>query len=144
LKRGFTLLELLVATAIMAVAVAGVMSALSTSVRNAGKLTDSDRAAMLARRKMEELLAQRILPRNVVLEGLWDPQTTGGVQTGWRARVTAFEAPGGPAPGTPVLDRVELEIWWESANGRRTFTMDAFRRSVLTPQDALGGGLVRQ
>jgi general secretion pathway protein I len=143
-KRGFTLLELLVATAIMAVAIAGVMSALSTSMRNASRLTDTDRAALLARRKMEELLAERTLPRNMVLQGIWDPALTNGVQSGWRAQVRVFEAPGGPTPGTPVLDRIELEVWSDSGNGRRTFTLEAFRRSILTAQDVAAGALLPQ
>jgi len=47
--RGFTLLEVLVATLIMGLAVVGLLSAISTSMRNAARLTDYDRVAMVAR-----------------------------------------------------------------------------------------------
>ena len=102
-RRGFTLLEVLVATLIMSIAVVGLLSALSTSLINAARLTDNDRAALLARRQMDELLIAPKLPRNMVLEGMFDPSLTSGIQAGWKARVTPFEMPGGvPTPGVPI------------------------------------------
>ena len=58
-ERGFTLLEVLVATTILAVAIIGLVSMLSNTVRNAGRLTDHDRATVLAKRRMDELLIDR-------------------------------------------------------------------------------------
>ena len=55
-RAGFTLLEVLVATTIMAIAVSGLLASLSTSLRVASRLTDYDRATLLAREKMDELL----------------------------------------------------------------------------------------
>ena len=138
-RRGFTLLEVLVATLIMAIAVTGLLSALSTSLRNAARLTDYDRAALLARQKMDELLIARPLPTGGVMEGSWDPSLTSGGPMGWRARMTPFEIPPRSGPGTPILDRVELEIWWMSGGHRRTFTLEGFRREVLTAQQAAAG-----
>jgi general secretion pathway protein I len=136
-RRGFTLLEVMVATLIMGIAVTGLLSALSASLRNAARLTNYDRAALLGRQKMDELLVAKPLPRNAVLEGTWDTGVTAGEQMGWRARLTSFEMPPQAAPGTPILDRIELEIWWMSADQRRTFTLEGFRRGVIEPQ---GGG----
>ena len=135
-RRGFTLLEVMVATLIMGIAVAGLLSALSTSLRNAARLTDYDRAALLGRQKMDELLLAKPLPRNAVLEGSWDNGATAGEPMGWRARLTTFEMPPGASPGSPVLDRVELEIWWMNGGQRRTFTLDGFRHGVIPPQGA--------
>lgn len=126
----------MVATLIMGIAVAGLLSALSVSLRNAARLTDYDRAALLGRQKLDELLIAKPLPRNSVLEGSWDAGATGGKQMGWRARLTAFEMPPQAAPGSPILDRIELEIWWMNGEKRRTFTLDGFRRGVIEPQGA--------
>src|SRR5438105_12910561 len=107
--RGFTLLEVLVATTIMGIAVVTMLSALSTSVRNASRLTDYDRAVLLARAKMDSLLVDPALPRQTIMEEPLDPVLLGGVKGGWRAQVTPFERGPGDRPG---LDRVQLEIWW--------------------------------
>ena len=49
---------MLVATLIMGMAVVGLLSAISTSMRNAARLTDYDRVAMLARAQMDALLLE--------------------------------------------------------------------------------------
>jgi hypothetical protein len=51
--------------------------------------------------------------------------------------VTPFEMPPGRGVGTPVLERIELEVWWMAGDNRRTFTLDAFRRKRLRPDDLL-------
>ncbi len=134
-QRGFTLLEVLVATVIMGIAVVGVLSALSSTMRSAARLTDYDRAVMLARSKMDELLLEPRLPRDTVIQGSFDPSLTGGVQGGWRALRTRFEMPPSPAPGDQALDRVDLQIWWMSNNGRRTFALEGYRAAVILPED---------
>jgi type II secretion system protein I len=125
------LLEVLVATSIMAVAVVGLLSALSSSLSNAGRLTDHDKAALAARRKMDELLlATEMLPKMQVLEGPLDPAAD-GLTGGWRARVSPFEGPPNAGPGTTVLDRVECEIWWMSGDKRRSFSLEGYKQVIL-------------
>jgi general secretion pathway protein I len=141
-ERGFTLLEVMIATVIMAIAIAGVLMALSTSVRNAARLTDRDRASVLARRKMEELLVEKRLPRHQMIEGLYDVNWTNGLTSGWKARVTPFEIPPNPGAGTKILDRIHLQIWWVVAGETQTFELEGFRRSVLTPQEIGAGDLI--
>ena len=135
-ERGFTLLEMMIATVVMAVAIAGVLAALSTSVRNGARLTERDRAAMLARRKLDELLVERKLVRHVILEGAYD------ASSGWKARVTPFEIPENPGPGTKILERIEVQIWSTASGTPRTFHAEGFRRSMLTQEDINSGVLL--
>ncbi len=128
-RRGFTLLEMLVATALMGIAVVALLANISTSMQNAARLTDYDRAALAARRKMDELLLDQRLPKLSVFGGQFDERS------GWRARVSPFEMPPNPGPGTPALERVELEIWWTSGEKRRTMALEGFRRTLLTPAE---------
>jgi prepilin-type N-terminal cleavage/methylation domain-containing protein len=83
-SAGFTLLEVLVASVIMAVAIAGLLSNLTTSMRNAARLTEYDRAALLARHKMDELLVTPAIPGQMVIEGRFDPVQSGTVEAAGR------------------------------------------------------------
>ena len=141
-RRGFTLLEVLVATLIMGIAVSGLMSALSTSMRSASRLTDYDRAALLGHQKMDELQLATKLPKLTVFEGAWGPEVTGDLPIGWRARVAPFEMMQGAGVGSLFLERIQLEIWWGTDDRRHTFTLEGFRRAVATPEDIPAG--VRQ
>jgi general secretion pathway protein I len=136
-RRGFTLLEVLVATAIMAIAVTTAVTALRTSLRNADRQMELDRVGALARRKMDELLAERLTPHCQGFGGTFPVAYTGGVEAGWTAMVTPYEtAVLPPAPGLPALERIQLEIWWKTATGRKTMRLEAYRRTLLTAVDA--------
>ena len=134
-QRGFTLLELIVASAIMAIAVVGLLAGLSGAARSASRLRGSARAAELAQLRMNELLLDENFPRNTVVEGEFDASLSGGVEAGWRARQTLFELPPNPAPGQLSLDRVEVQVWWKESKSERTYSLEAFRRRALKPED---------
>jgi len=138
-RHGFTLLEMMVATVILAVAIVGLLSGITGALRNAARLTEYDRAVQLARLRMNELVVDERLPRDVVVDGEFDRDQTGGLEAGWRARLANFEMPPAKAPGQIALDRIELEVWWLSGTQRRTFTLDAYRPHVLRPQDLVPG-----
>jgi type II secretion system protein I len=127
-RNGFTLLEVLVATVIMGVAVAGLIAGLSQSVRNASRLTDYDRAALLARTKMNDLLVDANLPFDGTIEGKFDADQSSGVPAGWRAALRPFDLPPNAGPGTMILQRIALELWWQPASGtRRTMQLESYR-----------------
>jgi len=134
-QRGFTLLEVLVATTLMGIAVAGLLSSLSVSVRNASRLTDYDRMTVLAHRKMDEILSSQNFTRFTPVEGRWDPATAGGVDGGWRVLIEPHEMLQQGGGGLMMLDRVELEAWWMSGPQRRKLTLESYRRGVLTSND---------
>jgi general secretion pathway protein I len=134
-NRGFTLLEVLVATTIMGVAVAGLLNTISAAAHNASRLTQYDRAVLLAKSKMDELLAEPKLQRNVPLAGEFEAVRTGGIPCSWQASVQPFEVTPGAVPGTWVVDRVELEIDWMDGATKHSFSLEGFRRGVLQNGD---------
>jgi len=134
-RRGFTLLEMLVATLIMGISVVGIMAEINASMRNASRVTSRDRAALLARSKLDELLIDPQFPLDTPVQGPFDPALTGGVEGGWRAVLTRFEMPPNPAPGQQTLDRMTLEIWWMDGGERRTFSVSGYRAHTLRPEE---------
>ncbi len=134
-QSGFTLLELLVATTILGIAVAALLGGLSNSVRNAARVSEYDAITMAARQKMEELLAEPALPRYRELSGSF------GNGRSWRARMTPYDLYSGKGAGAPVLDRVELEAFWQSGSQQKSIRLEGYRRGVLLRDDILAGGL---
>ncbi|HXJ41793.1 MAG TPA: prepilin-type N-terminal cleavage/methylation domain-containing protein [Bryobacteraceae bacterium] len=118
-RAGFSLLEVLVATVIMGIAVTTLIVGLSQSVRNASRLADHDRAAMLARNKMNELLLDPSVPFAGTMEGIFDKTQQGGAEAGWRAVTRPFEAQPTAGPGSMILQEVALEVWWTPQNSTR-------------------------
>jgi prepilin-type N-terminal cleavage/methylation domain-containing protein len=131
MRKGFTLLEVLVATMIMAFAVVGLLGALHTSLTNAARLTDHDRMAMIARAKMDEILVDYNLPLEAEFDGNFDPAVTGGQPAGFHVAMGVFEAPPHATAGSRVLQRVVLHVWWRDDEKQRTMDLEAYRRNKI-------------
>jgi len=134
-RRGFTLLEMLVATVIMGIAVTGLLSSLTASLRNTARLTEYDRAAMLARQKMDEILLLPRIPLSVPMGDNFRPEVMGGLESGWKARVTPFERGPAGVAGSEILERIELQIWWKAGGQDRHFNLETYRARRLDAED---------
>jgi type II secretory pathway pseudopilin PulG len=126
----------LVATVIMAIAVVGLLANLSTSLRTGARVTDYDKAAAVARERMNELLLDQKAPRFQPIEGRLDPTLTGWKDAGWKAEIRPFDPGPQPAANAPVLDEVALEIWWNAGGQRKTYRLQGYRRGYLRPEEA--------
>jgi prepilin-type N-terminal cleavage/methylation domain-containing protein len=141
-RSGYTLLEVLVATTIMAIAVVGLLSNLSGSLSNASRLTDYDRAALLAKRTMDEIMTRRDVPKGTDLEGLFDPNVI-GIEGGYRARITPYQRSPRAGAGHLGMDRYEVEVWWLSTGQRRSFVLEGYKAVELANEDLGMGTMVR-
>src|SRR5258705_7826348 len=109
-NRGFTLLEILVATAVLGTAVAALFGLLSTSMGNVQRLKAPSQALLLGQSRMNELLTAGLdignatapIPLDQKVGGRWD----GGFR--WEALATRYSAPLNPTPGQLILARIAL------------------------------------
>jgi prepilin-type N-terminal cleavage/methylation domain-containing protein len=131
-QSGFSLLEMIVATALTGLTVVGLLSLTSQSLSNSARIREYDRAAMLARTQMDELLTVDPPVLNQPLEGAIDPLT------GWQARITPVEVDVNTNVGGTLLARVDLTIWWQSDGRRKTFPLEGYRRVRIDPSTAPG------
>lgn len=125
-RRGFTLLEVLVASTVMAVAVGTLLSALTTSLGNASRLTEHDRAAVQAQRVMDELLADPAIPLGQQIARNWTPAES-AIPGGWTAQAEPFEMLPNLPPDKRGIERIVLEVWWMSGSQRRVFALEGYR-----------------
>jgi general secretion pathway protein I len=130
-ESGFTLLEVIVATAIMAIAVIGLLSLISGSLANAARVKAYDRAAMLARHQMGELMVSDPLPLGAELKGNFDNAS------GWQAIAAPFEVTSPARVGQPMLVRIQLSVWWHSEGRRKTVEFETYRRMLIRPEHGL-------
>lgn len=120
-RRGFSLLELLVATALLGIAIVGLLTLITGSLANSVVIRDFDRAAMLGRAKMNELLTVSPIDIGRPMGGEYNESW------GWEAVVTPFEAIPPARVGGHLILRVQVVIWWRNATGRRQAEFDGYR-----------------
>src|ERR1700683_1481590 len=112
---GFTLLEAMVASLIMAIAISALLVNLHTSLRNVERLSSNDRASVFAQHKMDELLSDPTLGVLAHVSGPYLPDAAADplqLQSGWSARVRPFEYPPNLSSAVSLLEEIHLEVWF--------------------------------
>ena len=125
--RGFSLLEMIVATTVLSLAIVGLLGVVRTSLANASRVKEYDRAAMLARSTMSEIQVRDPIQIPGRLAGRYDDKA------GWEAVIKPFELPIRPRSGGVVVVHIHLTVWWRSEGRRKTQVFDGFRRVRITP-----------
>lgn len=97
--RGFTLVEVLVAVAVLAIAMAGVIGAMARQASNAGYLKQRTMALWVAHNRLAELQIQAQAPDTGRSDG---KVQMGGAEWEWNAAVIKTE--------DPRLRRVDIEV----------------------------------
>ena len=131
--RGYTLIEVIVAFAVLALALTLLLGTLTNASRQVRWSADSGRAALLAQSVLEQ----------ADLDGPWrEGERSGALEDGryrWTMRVRRFEDStrvGQPVdPAAPALFTVDLTLQWGAGGARERFELRSLR---LVPANAAG------
>jgi prepilin-type N-terminal cleavage/methylation domain-containing protein len=129
-KRGFSLLELIVAIVLAGLAFAVLFSSMSTSLRNVGRLTTFEHHVEQAKSKLAELELVSGLHPGDHSEGDFEDGTR------WRFEVFPYILP--PVTlasvNAPSVVRVVLTLEWQGRSGRQSWAIERYRtaRTGLT------------
>lgn len=123
-QRGLTLLELLVAFAIMAISLSMLYRVMGASARSAGDVERYQLAVVLA----QSLLSMR----DAVPEEGWHQRgETAGYQ--WSIDSAPYDT-GLSGPTIPVLHEISFSIVWMEGNRQRRFEMTTLRPQRKPPE----------
>ena len=117
-SRGFTLVEILVALAVLGVVGGALLQLFHGSLRNVALSADYSRAALLARSKLAELEA-----REVFLVGEEQGRFDDDYFWNLRAAEYAETAEASPTPGPLAPVAVSLSVGWHDGDAERWYTV---------------------
>ena len=117
-SRGFTLVEILVALAVLGVVGGALLQLFHGSLRNVALSADYSRAALLARSKLAELEAREVFVGGEE-QGRFDDHYYWYLRTADYAE--SAEAPPTPGPLAPVA--VSLSVGWHDGEAERWYTV---------------------
>lgn len=125
---GFTLLEVLVAMAILGVGLCVVLELFSGGLRSAKISEEYVRATWYGKGKMEEVLSSKDLTEGIT-EGAFDPEFSWTLEVKKaNPSVPTIEPAGEEAESLPVdLYQVVLKVSWPSGARQRTLELESLR-----------------
>jgi general secretion pathway protein I len=119
---GFSLLEVLVALALLGMTVSVIFGGMSKAVKTVRLIDDTERRIELGRQKLAEL---------ELLDGVKAGESAHGQfsdGTSWRVETSWFIPPvDGPRPNPNAVIRLALALEWQSGQVAKSWSVDTYR-----------------
>ncbi len=127
-QGGFTLLEVMVAVAILAISFSVVMNGMSTSLRTTVETEGAQRRMDFARLKLAQIDLVPTLRIGDTASGRSDDDVA------WRIEILPYIAPD-TRFGNLAVVRIALELQWDGRSGVRTWTIHSYRVLAPAPEE---------
>ena len=125
-SRGFTLIEVLVAMAVLGMACAALFGLLSSSLFNLRKLEDRHRYQLIGEDVMKRVQALGALPPEGNVKG-----QVRDVEAEWKVVVKPwFPAALDEKPSEAVM-KINVDVVWRGRSGLRTFSLETAKPSSI-------------
>lgn len=128
-SKGFTLMEIMVAVLLLAVAMTVIMQLLAGGLRSEKLSEDYLKAMVCGRSNLEAIMLKKSLAA-----GTMTGACAGGYR--WQALLTQDEAPGKDLlPNSQVPFRIDLEVLWQAGRNARSFRLTSLQLAQLEQED---------
>jgi len=128
--RGFTLIEVLVAAAVLGIAGTALFGLLSRSLYNLRKIEDLHRYELAAQNVMNEVLMLSTLPAEGRAEGALD-----GIGAHWTENVKPWAPPTLETKPDQAILSVEVVVTWPGRSSQRSIEVEALKSGKVTYSD---------
>ncbi len=127
--RGFTLMETMVATMVLGIALVAIMELFSGGLRSARLAEDHTHAVLLAENQLEEILLTTPL-KETKLEGIFDDQFN------WSCEIKPDEKEQMPLDLNPLMQAfyIQFTVHWQTGNKKNDFTLNTIRITKPAPE----------
>ena len=131
-QRGFTLIEVVVAVAILGLSSSALFGLFSTSVDNIRRIDELHRYHLAAADVMNRVLLLPVLPADGQASGRLSQ-----IDADWRVRVEPWIPESFDGRPAQAIVKIVVEIEFDGRSGRRNISLETVRPSPLTytPQD---------
>jgi prepilin-type N-terminal cleavage/methylation domain-containing protein len=127
MKRGFSLLEILVALTLIGIGFSVAFAGMSGSLRGLARVEANDRRLEFARRKLAEVDLMKKIRVTDSANGVFEDGAR------WTLQTSPFIAPveEGPRRNPAAVIRVDLTLEWTGRNGTQKRAIQTYRYQVL-------------
>jgi general secretion pathway protein I len=129
-RRGFTLIEVMVASAVLGIAATALFSLLSRSLSNIRTVEDLHHYQLAGQDVMNRVLLLSTLPPGGRFEGTLEP-----ADTRWSVTVHPWIPENFEEKPPNAVVKIDVEVFWPGRAGERSVRLETVRAASLTYSD---------